>query len=97
MCTSQEDSVSPDVEPVAERSVTGTPAIQVGGLADSPLAMRRRISVGQPIHPPTGELLSLQKPLLPAISNIKDGNTDVLILLSSYMLWFISQQTIWSF
>lgn len=74
----QEDSVSPDVEPVAERSVTGTPTIQFGGLADSPLAMRRRISVGQPIHPPTGELLSLQKPLLPAISNIKDDDLELL-------------------
>lgn len=37
----------------------------------------RRISLGEPIHPPKGELLTLAKPgkpVHPAISTIKDGN-----------------------
>ena len=37
----------------------------------------RRISLGQPMHPPKGELLTLTKPeklMHPAVSTIKDGN-----------------------
>ena len=36
----------------------------------------RRISLGQPMHPPKGELLTLAKPeklLHPAVSTIRDG------------------------
>ena len=40
----------------------------------------RRISLGQPIHPPKGELITLAKPeklMHPAISTIKDGKVTL--------------------
>ena len=46
-----------------------------------PVAGRtRRISLGQPIHPPKGELVTLAKPeklMHPAVSTIKDGKVTL--------------------
>ena len=34
---------------------------------------QRRMSLGQSIHPPKGEIVTMMKPINPAISTIKDG------------------------
>lgn len=67
--SSDEERTSPQV-PVVTEEVPGAPAESAQPV---PKQRSRRISLGLQIHPPSGELLSMQKLKHPAISIIKDG------------------------
>ncbi len=67
-------------------SDTAIPAVPETQTFPKPAAMAvavppvrtRRISVGLQNHPPTGELLTMQRPRHPVISAIKDGQFYIL-------------------